>query len=361
MSLSEKSKHFGLARRRQRRFKRSATQEFRLHSLVRRIIQLYGLKALHVLPTNRGYRNISAPVMLDDGTLINVMIYKHEPGMDDTIRRADAVSDYLAERGLPTRHSLYTRIAQISTGTKIRYAKIYDYLPGVTIPWEAYSRGHIVALGADMSKMHELLQGYATIGMPDAEQGYSDLNDRMQQYFADHGVRNSLETKLGVRFDHLRLDMFRTLFAQCRTLEGRHALHLDFVRGNILFDGSKEHGIPRISGILDFEKTAVGYPLFDVGRTLAFLLVDCKYKTSEQVTKYFLDSGYNKRGATILPKVSVKTLEGTHDLLALLMDFFLLHDFYKFLRHNPYESLAENHHYVRTRDILHARNLIDVF
>ncbi len=39
-------------------------------------------------------------------------------------------------------------------------------------------------------------------------------------------------------------------------------------------------------------------------------------------------------------------------VLKALIGFFLLHDFHKFLKHTPYESLEQNHHFVRTRDIL---------
>jgi hypothetical protein len=37
----------------------------------------------------------------------------------------------------------------------------------------------------------------------------------------------------------------------------------------------------------------------------------------------------------------------------------LLHDFYKFLLHNPYESLASNEHYIRTIALLKARGVLE--
>jgi hypothetical protein len=79
-------------------------------------------------------------------------------------------------------------------------------------------------------------------------------------------------------------------------------------------------------------------------RTLSFLYVDCKYKTLDQVKKYFIYSGYQKRG--------LSTLEHTGILLTHLVDFYLMYDLYKFLRHNPYESLNLNEHFKRTKDIL---------
>ena len=121
---------------------------------------------------------------------------------------------------------------------------------------------------------------------------------------------------------------------------------MDFVRGNILFAEDEK---AQITGVLDFEKATWGPPVFDIARTLAFLIVDCKYKDEAKVRKYFLHSGYNKRGQA--------EFEPT-ELLEDLLNFFLLYDFYKFLRHNPYESLKDNEHFVRTRDFLLKRNII---
>lgn len=320
---------------------------------------MYGLGFARILPAAKGYRNTSVPVMLTNGELINVMLYKQEPSIDRTVRRADLVSNYVTERGLPARHTLDSRMVCISSNTGSRCARIYDYLPGATIPWEAYTRGHITSLGATLGQLHSLLATYTSPDMPDVETVYGNILQHMTTYFANTGVRQAMTNKLDLSIPPDTVTRFSKLLESCRTLNGRQVLHMDFVRGNILFDGTHGNGLPRISGILDFEKTAVGHPLFDVARTLAFLLVDCKYKSSEKVTKYFLQSGYIKRGPVGLAKVSVRTSPtDTHDLLALLLDMFMLHDFYKFLRHNPYESLGHNQHYIRTRDILLQRELL---
>ena len=110
--------------------------------------------------------------------------------------------------------------------------------------------------------------------------------------------------------------------------------------------------------MLDFEKTACGHPLFDIARSLAFLLVDCKYKTDQQIRKYFLYSGYQKRGNNHLPRVILIGKNRSSDLLEKLVDIFLTYDFYKFLKHNPYESLNSNEHYQRTRELLLSRKMI---
>jgi hypothetical protein len=327
--------------------------------LVKRIVRLYGLRATVILPSSKGYRNDSTPVILQDGSLLNVIIYKREPGIVETIKRADTVSDFLAERGQPTRHTLSKKIAVLGQGGTARYANIYDYLPGTTIPWEAYSKGHIKAIGAGMSAMHALLASFDSLQLPNVEDIYGATLDRMSHYFADQNVNTAIHEKLQINFDYTKLSMYATILKHCKRSAARQALHMDYVRGNILFSDTKVDGLPMISGILDFEKTAFGHPLFDIARTLAFLLVDCKYKTSEKVTKYFLDSGYSKRGEAPILRVTITIGAERHDLLALLLDMFLLHDFYKFLRHNPYDHLAQNEHYVRTRDILISRGLID--
>jgi len=167
----------------------------------------------------------------------------------------------------------------------------------------------------------------------------------MHRYFNDRDVINAAAHKLHVRT--IPRDFAHTL-AACQHLPGRQALHMDFVRGNILFEDTQ------ISGIIDFEKAAVGSPLFDIARTLAFLLVDCKYKPEDKIRKYFLRSGYLKRGKTVLTNY---TIDGK-SALDELINFFLMHDFYKFLRHNPYEALEQNEHYIRTKALLLKRRLI---
>lgn len=96
-----------------------------------------------------------------------------------------------------------------------------------------------------------------------------------------------------------------------------------------------------VSGILDLEKASYGHPVWDVARSLGFLLVDCP-KPADKIFRYFIQSGYRKRAdqTIALP------------LLNEALNIFLIYDFYKFLRDNPYESLAQNHHYQGTRDIL---------
>jgi Ser/Thr protein kinase RdoA (MazF antagonist) len=313
-------------------------------NIVTKVLAAYGITG-DILPPQKGYRNTSYPVVTKQGVL-NLIFYKSEPGIVLRIRHANRVADFLAEKGMPVRRTLDTRIIQLKAREHVKYACLYTYLPGRTIPWEAYSKDHIKVLGANMSAMHALLAAHNTRNHPRAVDELRAINKRMLRYFADNNVQRALNDKL-----HLRVvsTNFERILRLCQSLPHQQPLHMDFVRGNILFEGKT------MSGIVDFEKTAVGHPVIDIARTLAFLLVDCKYKEGSKVRKYFLYSGYAKRGAAPLPRIM---LHGTN-ILEPLMDFFLLHDFYKFLRHNPYESLPQNEHFLRTKQLLLRHSLLE--
>lgn len=306
----------------------------------------------------KGYRNESYPIQTTDCTMLNLIIYKREPGMADRIRRADSVANYLHDHGLPARHSADPRLMQLTAGNNTAYAGLYYYLPGQTIAWEAYTRRHLKQLGQTMGDMHTLLQQIPEpIAQKIAEAGiaaeYSSIVVSMRRYFAKPNVAEALHRKTAISLaDPAQFSYWLALLQACRQLPRQQTLHMDFVRGNILFKDGE------ISGILDFEKAAFGHPTFDIARTLAFLLVDCKYKTEAQVRKYFLQSGYIKRGTSDYLPVSIKRGMTTILLLKELVNLFLFYDFYKFLRHNPYESLQHNEHFIRTRDLLVERKLL---
>jgi Ser/Thr protein kinase RdoA (MazF antagonist) len=320
--------------------------------IVRQILQHYGIANAQLLPMQKGYRNESHALVTEDGRAMNLILYKREPGIVARIRNANAVADYLAEQGFAARRTADPRIICLQNGGAKKYGALYHYLPGKTIPWEAYTQNHLKLLGKTMSDMHAALANAPLPDLPLVADEYRSIVQRMQSYFAEPGVQAAMYEKLGVRVEQRQLETLMAAVASCRDLPGQQPLHMDFVRGNILFDSSG------ISGILDFEKTAFGHPLFDIARTLAFLLVDCKYKSETKVRKYFLYSGYHKRGAATFKDVAVKRGEQRGSLLELLVDLFLLYDFYKFLRHNPYEFLEQNEHFVRTKNILTKREVI---
>jgi len=311
--------------------------------MIKRILKKYDAGTSHIHAVQKGYRSQSFAAEFTDGSKVNLIIYKQEPGILDKIHCANYVSNFLAEQGLPARATVDDRTVKLQGKRTVKYAALYNYLPGQTIPWEAYTMDHIKQLGTVMSNMHAALKPLSQGDLPFVIDEYRALLTRIEKYFADDGVHDALAGKLGLAI----LDTTRLRPALLASVDlPAQALHMDFVRGNILFAEAKE---VTITGILDFEKTAWGPPVFDIARTLAFLIVDCKYKDEAKVRKYFLHSGYNKRGKSdFIPT----------PLLEDLLDLFLLHDFYKFLRHNPYQSLEKNEHFVRTRNFLLNRNII---
>jgi Ser/Thr protein kinase RdoA (MazF antagonist) len=324
-------------------------------NLIRHILDKYDIRGATIHPVQKGYRNQSWHVTLNDGREVNVIIYKAEPHILTKIKNANAVSAFLAHKGFPVRHTIDDRIVRLQGETMTKYAALYNYLPGSTIPWEAYTQKHIKMLGKMLSDMHALLAaakppkspltGGLEMRLVTAE--YRAIITRMERYFSDPAVANSMVHKLGVQMQPRTMPKLQQLLDVVERLPDQQPLHVDFVRGNVLFGGSGD--TLAISGILDFEKTAIGSPIVDIARTLAFLLIDCKYKSEEKVRKCFLYSGYHKRGAARVPHT---------ELLEPLVDLFLAYDFYKFLRHNPYESLGENEHFVRTREILLRRKIL---
>jgi len=308
------------------------------------VLDKYGIKYWQIFDCQHGYRNEIWPVLTDDGRMINTTFYKREPGIVGRIKRADSATEFLADAGMPTRRRFDQRILILKSGNFTTNVGVYEYLPGATIPWEAYTMEYIKNLGGTMSNMHFHLLQMHTNGFPSVYDEYLAIIDRMMLYFAEPAIKKAILVKLGLRFNTEKLADYAELLDKLTMSQGQQVLHMDFVRGNILFQDDT------ISGILDFEKTAVGHTVMDIARTLAFLLVDCKYKQPSKVIKYFLYSGYLKRGQN-------KDI-GDNQTRNRLVEMFLVYDFYKFLRHNPYESLLLNEHFMRTKDILVKRGVI---
>lgn len=315
------------------------------------VLDKFGIDYIDILDCQNGYRNEIWPVIKTDNTIISAIFYKREDGILKRIERTNRSSEHLATKGMPTRVRLDDRILKITFGDKSVYVCVYNYLPGRTIPWEAYTMKHIKILGKVMSDMHSNLADLNYEDYDSVYDEYAGTNLRMMSYFSDKNIYHAIRTKLKIGIDISKIDTNLRLLHKLKQGENQQVLHMDFVRGNVLFNDSNSYKSPlSISGILDFEKTAYGHPVMDIARTLAFLLVDCKYKENSKVVKYFLYSGYKKRGlCNDIGNISERNT---------LIEMFLLYDFYKFLRHNPYESLQQNEHYLRTRDILIERGVI---
>ena len=325
--------------------------------VVRQVLQMYGHTPVRLLGIQKGYRNSSHHIVTASGEHLNLIVYKSEPGILERIQQANRAADYAAEHRALVRRTADPRILQLRGGGRTRYAALYTYLPGKTIPWESYTQEHLKLLGKTMSDLHAILASFPAQRLTLITDEYTAILKRIERYFNDKQVYTAIRQKLGVAVPITTAREHQKLMRVCRGLAGQQVLHMDFVRGNILF--AEDSGKLGVSGVLDFEKIAYGHPLFDIGRTLAFLLVDCKYKQEHKIKKYFLQSGYNKRGAQQIRDITVHDiLEDDISILERLIDLFLLYDFYKFLRHNPYEFLCQNEHYERTKQILINRNII---
>lgn len=329
------------------------------------VLEKFGVQYAAIRDVQKGYRNESYPVRLQNDKIVNLLFYKREPGIEERIARADEVAAWVAGAGYPVRVRHDPRTLRLSNAKRPTYAALYNYLPGHTIPWEAYTKKHIKLLGMAMSDMHACLANMPA-EWSDAcriTDELTDLSDRMQAYFSDENVTRAMRQKLGIAIDLETIRRFRTLIRLFDSDKTQQPLHMDMVRGNVLFssastDDTWQIGDIALTGVIDFEKTAYGHPLFDIARTLAFLLVDCAVKDEAKIRRYFLFSGYNKRGqASYDYKAGFAGV--THgQLLDGLVEFFLLHDLYKFLCHAPYESLKANHHYIRTRNILIRHGMV---
>lgn len=315
------------------------------------IAAMYDLTLAEVGRVEGGYRNLSHSFSGSDGKQYNFILYKNEPGIAELIQRTNALGAHVAAHGLPARAPQDSRILRVGK----RYGSLYGYLDGETIPWEAYTKKHIKLLGQAMAVFHTAAHDYHGSALPAVETVYMEIVERMKTYFADEKIAHALSQKLQLVV--CVPDMSGFLEA-ATVVAGRTPLHMDLVRSNVLFREATDgdtlaiNGLA-LSGILDLEKATVGHPLFDIARTLAFLLVDCP-KPADKIYKYFLDSGYRKRGGRELKPVAVRGL----DMLEMLVTLFLTYDFYKFLKQNPYESLSKNHHFKRTADILLARKVL---
>lgn len=325
--------------------------------LVARVMHEYGYDDCLLSHSESGYRNTSHTVIHKDKTY-NLIVYKSEPGVVDTINRINEVGKHLQRYKLPVRAPVDRRILRL--GDTKSYVALYNYLPGVTIPWEAYTMKHIKLLGSALGHLHRGLSDLSGDGYPNVSDQYRVYLTQMRNYFNNTLIGQAIYEKLDVKLSSGVFDELTTFIDAANLTPNQQLLHMDLVRGNVLFGGISFDkrftiGDVSITGIIDFEKISFGNVIFDLARTMAFLFVDCKYKTEDKVRKYFLESGYIKRGmGTYLPL----QLPDGRDGLETGISLFLLYDFYKFLLHNPYESLKENHHYLATRDILKARKVL---
>lgn len=327
------------------------------------ILKHYGKKLRRIQKLEGGFRNSCYRADTDSASFVFI-IYKKERGIQKTIENAHLAAKFLKDKGFNTRVPILTKdkgeVKRILLDEEYRYCALYNFLEGETIPWEAYTRRHLKSIGKTLSDMHAtLLLAQNSKLITQNLQKWSIITKReiydMQKYLKE--VEPWIEKKLEVNLDWTNIEeVFNSVMKRFAKSDQQKAiLHYDFVRGNILFSSKldKKLDIYPIIGILDFEKVCIGPVIADVARTLAFLIVDCKYKKEETVKKRFMISGYDKGGKN---KLDIKCINSP--LMVHLLSFFWLRDFWKFLENNPYEYLHMNEHYLRTRDLLAKYGLI---
>ncbi len=313
------------------------------------VLNKYDIKYRKIHSPEKGYRNEVWPIITKSGESICVVFYKTEPDILNKVHLADAVTNYLANQGLPCKTPLSGKVLQLQSNKRTIISRAYTYLPGQTISWESYSIKHLKILGEMLGTVHIKLTNFQYNKAPSVYDEYLVILSRMRRYFADPRISNAVANKLNIEVNAPKLDIYTKFLQHIKNQPQQQILHMDFVRGNILYSTSN-NGQLYISGVLDFEKAGTGHIEMDLARTLAFLLVDCKYKPATKIYKYFVLSGYMKRSPQ-------KHIPNT-TWLKTMVELFLCYDLYKFLRHNPYEDLEKNEHFVRTRDILAKMSVI---
>lgn len=268
------------------------------------------------------------------GIIYNANRYQGEE-MRRRIPDCYKIAKYLNTNGIPCRIPIENKkgedLSVFQFKDKERLFGLYNYLKGETLPWEAYTRRHLRSLGLVMQKIHKILQN-------------ADLNDlqipKWEDYFENDfsNLMNYFTVNSSVIFRKLKIRISKTavekLYEELSKIRSDHQIiHNDLVRGNVLFSTKKQAETYPITGILDFEKTIYAPKIADIARTLAFLLIDCKYKDDAQICEHFLHRGYGK-----------VRMENINSFLL----YYWLRDFWKFLSCNPYEDLKLNFHYNET-------------
>jgi thiamine kinase-like enzyme len=262
-------------------------------------------------------------------------------------------AEFLDSEGIPSRTPRRTRDGTHITSLKLasenttRPFGLYSYLPGDTLPWEAYTRRHLRSLGKTMAAIHKIWEDYNgnSSHIPTWKK-YLDLDhSKLSRYLS--GNAPTILRKLSLTVDISKLNDLAERLSHLP--EKGQLIHYDLVRGNVLFSKEKKTDIYPVTGILDFEKVMLAPVSIDIARTLSFLLVDCRYKTDAEIYRYFRDEGYG---------IQADRGIGGIDNRSPAVIYFWLRDLWKFLSANPYESLEQNFHFKRTVERLSENGFV---
>src|SRR4030088_3203077 len=97
---------------------------------------------------------------------------------------------------------------------------------------------HMKLLGQSMSSLHSALREFRTSDLPAITDEYSVILQHMQVYFSDSSVTGTLKHKLGLVIKPQKLKWLEVVVQAASMVSDQryHALHMDFVRSNVLFE-----------------------------------------------------------------------------------------------------------------------------
>ncbi len=90
------------------------------------------------------------------------------------------------------RHLIDSRITKLQSANTTKYACLYNYLPGCSIPWEAYTKEHIKQLGGMMAQMHASFSNMPKKNLPSVADEYIQIFKRLIRYFNNPQVTQAI-------------------------------------------------------------------------------------------------------------------------------------------------------------------------
>ncbi len=196
-----------------------------MDTVITKLFETYRLHPTKLLAPQKGYRNTSWAAVLPDGMTVNLVIYKTEPGTLKLVQNANSVADFLAKQGLPVRQTFDKRIVCLNTGSSAtkRYASLYTYLPGHTIPWEGYTRNHLKAVGMTLGVLHRHLAKYEG-RLPSVCDLLAQQLRSMVHYFDSPGVQTAMAAKLKLAAPRQACEALQKVLVVCKNLPNQQAL-----------------------------------------------------------------------------------------------------------------------------------------
>lgn len=209
--------------------------------------------------------------MVTQNEILNLVIFNNEIGSIETIQIQNKACSELAKLNLSFQIRYpKSRIIQIinKKNNFETLACLYNYIEGQTISWENYTSSRLKQIGKCLAELH---LGFEALNFDrrllsklyPQKQICLDQTREMKSYFARLEVKLAMYKKLGIILN-VNFEKLESLVSQIES--ENKVLHMDFVRGNIIWDEDQN----RIVGIIDFEKMSLGKVEFDIARTLVF-------------------------------------------------------------------------------------------